>query len=421
MTKKIEKEKILLAQSKLINDFVNSLTMDTKEQYRQVVNALAVDDAYTTNKTRNFIESWLKTREKQEKLDLIEALKNDKEKYNWNDNGKKSYSTYLNSFIEYLENNIDTVYNISETDIIETSKDEQIYFPSVLYTKFKSRLRCQDRTSGDKIWLPLRFIGKLYTLKDGRNKSRFSIWLDSLVDGIYVHYKDEDNNIKIIKSKCFKNGKLLLKFKVHQEEGSNDKFDVYVGIMKKSRYEEYRAYTPTGKGNKKVPMVVKSISEIDIDHIKPIDQTLRDLEKKLPELKKVSDYYKGIQEEECNENDAAKELIERINLDKLYKELKKISNDGLLRLMDSKYNSCKSNGDTFQSIMKCSKGDSIEYWGIIEKEEVILNENNQRVYLMQKMTNTLDTNENVFQVKIELPKGDEIKGSKNLEKIIDYI
>jgi hypothetical protein len=39
--------------------------------------------------------------------------------------------------------------------------------------------------------------------------------------------------------------------------------------------------------------------------------------------------------------------------------------------MSSKYNSKKSNGETFQSIIKCS--DTV-YWGIVEKEEEIKDE-----------------------------------------------
>ena len=40
---------------------------------------------------------------------------------------------------------------------------------------------------------------------------------------------------------------------------------------------------------------------------------------------------------------------------------------------------------------------------------------------MQKLTNTLDKEENVFLVKKEVPKGDEIKDCKELKKIVDYI
>ena len=421
MAKKIEKEIILYAQSELINSFINTLNFNTKEQYRQVVNALALDDVYTKQETKNFIKYLFETPKREDKLKLIDSLIEDKENYKWNGNGKKSYSTYLNRFIKFLKQNIDIVTEIEQKYKITQDK-ELIFSQSVLYTKFKSRLRCQDRTSGDKIWLPLRFISKLYSIakKNGDiQKNLFLEWLDSLVDDIYVQYfSEETNTIKSVNFKEKKGKNIALVLKIKDEK--KGLYDVYVRISNKKSYTEFPAYTPTGKGNKKEPMCVKGISEIDIDHIKPIDQTLRDYEKDLNELKKVSDYYKGIHDlENIDLNNAAKALLSdiQLDLDKLYDELKKIKYDGILRLMSSKYNSKKSNGETFQSIIKCS--DTV-YWGIVEKEEEIKDEDENRVYLMQKLTNTLN-DENGFRVKKTLPQGTEIKDRKDLIEIINYI
>jgi chromosomal replication initiation ATPase DnaA len=73
MTKKIEKEIILYAQSELINSFINTLNFNTKEQYRQVVNALALDDVYTKQETKNFIKYLFETPKREDKLKLIDS------------------------------------------------------------------------------------------------------------------------------------------------------------------------------------------------------------------------------------------------------------------------------------------------------------------------------------------------------------
>ena len=290
----------------------------------------------------------------------------------------------------------------------------EIYLYSQLCTKFKSRLRCQDRTSGDKIWLPLRFIGKIYSrdTKDwnknnpkNKKDNPFSKWLDSLVKGIYIHYIDDEKYCSV----SFKEEVALL----FDSEG---KVKVWLGD------KQYPALTPTGKGNEKVPMEnVKSISEIDIDHVKSIDQTLRDLDSRnlLPTLKKVSDKYKKIQEEdEPNEEVAIDELLaDGLELDKLRSELDKISSDGLLRLMDSKYNSKKSNGDTFQRIIK----DGEKYYGILE--EGIFSQNGD-IEKEKEETFTLyqDLHEKgIMRITSKTIKGVEVKGKEGLKKIIDLI
>ena len=285
----------------------------------------------------------------------------------------------------------------------------EIYLYSQLCTKFKSRLRCQDRTSGDKIWLPLRFIGKIYSRytkkwnkehPDDKRTNLFSEWLDNLVKGIYIHYIDDGKYCSV----PFKEEVALL-------FDSERKVKVWLGD------KQYPALTPTGKGNEKVPMKdVQSISEIDIDHVKSIDQTLRGLGDQLPILKRVSDKYKKIQEEdEPNEEVAINELLAaKLDLEQLRAELDKISSDGLLRLMDSKYNSKKSNGDTFKRIIK----EGNEYYGILE--EGIFSQNGD---IEKEETFTLyqDLHEKgIMRITSNKIYGEEVKGTE-LKSIIDLI
>lgn len=340
---------------------------------------------------------------------------------------EQNIQSYVKKFLEFIKevcSEESKVWNKEYTspkltpaqNAVLTGNCGEIYLYSQLCTKFKSRLRCQDRTSGDKIWLPLRFIGKTYSQYTKKwNKEHpkdkitnlFSEWLDNLLRGIFVHYQDKNGKI------CSTDFSDAIALRIH---------DGAVYVWKADNGDPLPALTPTGKGNEKVPMEnVKSISEIDIDHVKSIDQTLRDLDSKnlLPTLKKVSDKYKKIQEEdEPNEEIAIDELLaDGLELDKLRSELDKISSDGLLRLMDSKYNSKKSNGDTFQRIIK----DGEKYYGILE--EGIFSQNGD-IEKEKEETFTLyqDLHEKgIMRIKSGKIKGVEVKGKEELEKIIDLI
>jgi hypothetical protein len=96
-------------------------------------------------------------------------------------------------------------------------------------------------------------------------------------------------------------------------------------------------------------------------------------------------------------------------------DLELIRIDSLLRLMDSKYNSQKSNGETFQKIIKKSE---TEYVGILECEEKICDDNGQRVYYYQKLTNCKE--QNSFRVTTD---GKILDGQvvEKLEEIIDFL
>lgn len=437
-TNKENEANIKKAQVALINSFVYSLKnkhgkeLRSKDQYRNVVNALNTEEIFGPWKGANFLDllirliyfghfkNWDKVEEivRIMKTRLYEFKKEEGRSSEY----KKSYKTYLNRFFDFLLNeecqkelsveleslDLKIKMNAAARAAFEAFKESnkgsndviyEVYLYSALRTKFKSRLRCQDRTSGDKIWLPLRFIAKLYSIakKEGKiDTNYFSNWLDNLFGGICVHYID-DNTPKV--SHLTFNENLSLVFRKKKNE---ECYDVFVWLMKsdkKGDYEEYRVLTPTGKGNQKVPMKVKSITEIDIDHVKSIDATLREKEGELTELKKVSDFYKDmIEEDEYDENKKAKELYkecedEKLDLSKLYGNLEAIRNDGLLRLMDSKYNSQKSNGETFKEIRKIADN---KYIGIIEEGIKMDNyPNGNSMTLYQELTDVLSQTGNL--------------------------
>lgn len=199
------------------------------------------------------------------------------------------------------------------------------------------------------------------------------------------------------------------------QKNGKDKYDVYV--IWSSNGDRRRVYTPTGNGNEKVPMTVKDISQIDIDHVKPIDQTLRDLgdKKKLPNLERVSDQYKSMLEafsqegadESKVENKTLKDL-EDVDINALYNELELIRKDGLLRLMSSSYNQRKSNSSAYTSIIKNKKDG---YLGLLG--EAIMDDNDEPLYLYQKLSES-----NKTRATTTKPKGRKQAMSKAL---IDYI
>lgn len=221
--------------------------------------------------------------------------------------------------------------------------------PSVK-TKMKTSLKNQSRISGSKTWLPLIVLRKLY--KDCFKSQEFEKWIDDIY-----------NKIRII---------------IFDNTGSVTKHifvkDVdYIGICRSgdvvALYNNcwVQVMTPTGYLNTKCNMqIFGDIGDISIDHITPIDRTLRSLA--LPQLNKISDFVKEVKYNNPNlkgkqlENESVN-IIKRsctikryiikvvkasgksvsINLNSLKKELDSISNDSHYRLMSRNINSGKSN------------------------------------------------------------------------------
>jgi len=437
---KTQNELLKKAQNELLDKFVSYKSQkapNSFEEYRQVINALNIlCSVNCKNSIRNFLDLLPKVIGKKDKdnkdrfNNLLSELSEANSNYNWG-SSKKSYKTYINQFILFCKNEkselgkVDSLakLNINAADEAAFNNEGgQIYLRGALFTKFKSRLRCQDRTSGDKIWLPLRFIAKLFSLekKDKKQKeNRFSSWLDNLTSNIYVHYID-NNTIKSIKIND--DNFLALKF----EHNNDETFKVNVRLSYEENdngYLDYPVYTPTGKGNLKEQMVVKDISEIDIDHVKSIDQTLREKESNLNVLKEVSDFYKELQaQDNPDENKGAKEFFEELNnkgkLDGLLNDLRMISNDGVLRLMDSKYNSQKSNGETFQGIYMRKDG---SYYGVIETGITKKGEDGTFFTLYQELTDDLNKTGSLT-IDNEDNLGSTIDDKiSDLEKIINLI
>ena len=414
---------------------------DTIEQYKmRVPNAhdIISKTGYASEAEKYFLyllPIMIVNGDKDKIIKLLKLIRSSAEIHNWG--SKRSYKCYITTFIDYLEKIIRNKKNFEELSnqlaITENYQNDlnipEIYFHGELEDNFCWRLDSQNRTSGDKIWLPLKFIKQIFVINGKEYKNKYDKWIKSLFDNIYVHYiYNDNNNTKKIGSK-----KLKEKVFIELEINSNGK-DVWLLVPKENK--KYRVLTPTGKGNGKEPMTVDKFKQIAIDHVKSIDKILRDLEKdnKLKMLSLVSEKYKELAKEKNKKKistkylkTAAYDLKDSIIIDELYKELKRIKKAGPLRLMKSEYNSQKSNNETFDIYQK--KGSDDEYIGILGKKIKIGNNLSKSILpnldltLYQKLNDDLD-NAGVFYIDYideDSLSNDYAPYTGKLDTIINYI
>ena len=421
----------------LLDAFENSMCKDanqkSRSQYRSVINALGKDEVFETDAEKNFLTLVIKliaNNREDECIKLIGLLRYSVCVYNWG--SLRSYETYCNKFTDFLEKLLSsgaaskksikkkiasacTTPTLSDTEeswLKTAFAKRTVFLHEQLMTKFMGRLRRQDRISGNKVWLPLSYIAKLYK-KAGKTKE-FTDWLRKLAEGIFVHYEDDNKEIKSVQ---FKAQQVFLVFeKKKKTDGTYDSdgtYDVKVALSASNKC--YTAYTPTGEGNTKVPMIVKDISDIAIDHVKPIDLTLRELDDKgrIPNLKMVSESFKDMmgrpeKTDKDIEDESLDLLYNNVDISKLTDELNLIRTDGVLRLMVSEYNGKKSNSTAYDKIIKI-KGKE-EYLGLLG--EALLDD--ETIYLYQR----LNERNAKTRASREEPKGTKVKISKKIINLI---
>lgn len=416
----------------LLDAFENSMCKDanqkSRSQYRSVINALGKDEVFETDAEKNFLTLVIKliaNNREDECIKLIGLLRYSVCVYNWG--SLRSYETYCNKFADFLEKLLSseaaskksikkkiasacTTPKLSDTEeswLKTAFANRTVFLHEQLMTKFMGRLRRQDRISGNKVWLPLSYIAKLYK-KAGKTKE-FTDWLRKLAEGIFVHYEDDNKEIKSVQ---FEKKQVFLVFEKN-EENSDGIYNVKVALSASNKC--YTAYTPTGDGNTKVPMIVKDISDIAIDHVKPIDLTLKELGDKgrIPNLKMVSESFRDMigrpeKADKDIEDESLDQLYNNVDINKLTDELNLIRTDGVLRLMVSEYNGKKSNSTAYDKIIKI-KGKE-EYLGL--QGEALLDD--ETIYLYQR----LNERDAKTRASREEPKGTKVKISKKIINLI---
>ncbi len=222
----------------------------------------------------------------------------------------------------------------------------------------KSRLRTQSRLSGNKTWLPLRFIGKI----DSKLRKNY-------VDKIYEELKIIiiDGNRYEHKPVC-KIDKLILS---PNDNGSYDVYCIYEG-------KRYRVGTPIGYLNKKEQMRVNDVNDIVIDHVTPIDKTLSNLE--LSELVKISEIVKDVKRKDFGRKGSTleteayrsyKEQKKKIDSNNLQNDLDDIVKDSHYRLVSASMNIQKSNLIDYKEIYKVNNDYYAEIAEINKDKDVI--------------------------------------------------
>lgn len=416
----------------LLDAFENSMCKDanqkSRSQYRSVINALGKDEVFKTDAEKNFLTLVIKliaNNREDECIKLIGLLRYSVCVYNWG--SLRSYETYCNKFTDFLEKLLSseaaskksikkkiasacTTPTLSDTEeswLKTAFAKRTLFLHEQLMTKFMGRLRRQDRISGNKVWLPLSYIAKLYK-KAGKTKE-FTNWLRKLAEGIFVHYEDDNKEIKSVQ---FEKKQVFLVFEKN-EENSDGTYNVKVALSASNKC--YTAYTPTGDGNTKVPMIVKDISDIAIDHVKPIDLTLKELGDKgrIPNLKMVSESFRDMmgrpeKADKDIEDESLDQLYNNVDISKLTDELNLIRTDGVLRLMVSEYNGKKSNSTAYDKIIKI-KGKE-EYLGLLGKALL----DDETIYLYQRL---YERNAKT-RASREEPKGTKVKISKKIINLI---
>lgn len=421
----------------LLDAFENSMCKDanqkSRSQYRSVINALGKDEVFETDAEKNFLTLVIKliaNNREDECIKLIGLLRYSVCVYNWG--SLRSYETYCNKFTDFLEKLLSseaaskksikkkiasacTTPTLSDTEeswLKTAFAKRTVFLHEQLMTKFMGRLRRQDRISGNKVWLPLSYIAKLYK-KAGKTKE-FTDWLRKLAEGIFVHYEDDNKEIKSVQ---FKAQQVFLVFeKKKKTDGTYDSDGTYeVKVALSASNKCYTAYTPTGEGNTKVPMIVKDVSDIAIDHVKPIDLTLKELGDKgrIPNLKMVSDSFRDMmgrpeKADKDIEDESLDQLYNNVDISKLTDELNLIRTDGVLRLMTSEYNGKKSNSTAYDKIIKI-KGKE-EYLGLLGKALL----DDETIYLYQR----LNERDAKTRASREEPKGTKVKISKKIINLI---
>ena len=269
-------------------------------------------------------------------------------------NGRSAFRKFIEFILWYsvsVKANLQSVANtVPAARVVKTrpSKSFQnrmgwkIYGQKDILDIIKSRLGTQDRVSGNKIWLPIRVIKKV-------PKLWFDDWCREIIKDtkVLVGYNKEE----IVMLNQVEELRLKLEFQT--------KFSVWVVVGQK----EHRVYTRTKKGSI-VPLFVTELAEITLDHIKSIDETLRDLENanSLSELSKVSSIAKLFcKATKCKAKGRGKEIAKdmswhnnqvisrkvgnsvAIDLDELLREMDLIRKDTDYELMHGRENSSKGN------------------------------------------------------------------------------
>ena len=254
----------------------------------------------------------------------------------------------LTTILKDLDSRI-VYYYVKNSDILNNGLKLSVNKKSKynLWKIFDNRLGSQNRLSGNKTWLSLDLIKAI-------SPNIFKKYTDTINSNTIVYYKDASGNICHVK--CEDIWCLVL-------ERSSINPSNYLIYVSTKDYKTYRVLSPTAISGVKKDLSVSGIDKIAIDHVMPIDQSLRDLTDlgKIPTLCELSKYLQSAKNAliskmrtGISDRAIAKEAKNQMKIvghciddKKLANEMNLVLLDSWYRLMDSYENGKKSNNLEF--------------------------------------------------------------------------
>ncbi len=224
-----------------------------------------------------------------------------------------------------------------------SSSESQNFGQSVIRNKLHKRIKTWSRLSGNKVWLPLRVIRRL-------DNDLLKYFANEVYKKIEVICLDDNENITL------KNVSEIGEITICPSKP----------VKCKIKDVEYTIKTPTGYLNETADMIINDFNEITIDHINPIDKTLK--EKKFKTLSNISDFVQKIKEENnLSINNVERKAAEIINIKldmaALKEDLNTIINDSPYLLTTASSNMKKSNVIDYKKFFTDKKKQ--KYYGYI--------------------------------------------------------
>jgi len=226
---------------------------------------------------------------------------------------------------ESIESEDDTINIFTETENIIPDSNNALFFSKDDLTKnFSLRIKTQDRFY-EKIFFPIRFITRVFSLRN--QNAAYRKWLSDLLDSIIIFLENGQTTFSEIKSLCINNGQVSVNL-----EGSNK-----------------IVYTKLSDNKSLMPFEIDKLKEISIDHSFSLFEVLNSNLESLPTIidisKKLKDHIpdKVTYANLCqvSHSDILNDYIDKINTDSLLKELYIISSKTNLQLMDRSQNTSK--------------------------------------------------------------------------------
>lgn len=256
-----------------------------------------------------------------------------------------------------------------------------------LRTVILRRLRTQSRMSGNgtqKPWLPLRFLNKINSSKNP-NSSITSVFIQTIYDRLHI----------IVDNSPISISKPIPVNKIDRLEIDNNG-NVFCYVQGSSNC--YKVLTSTVL-NRKVPMIINppvskedALRQIAIDHVTPIDKTLKDFNSNLTQLHVITQHINnwkvtnGITTsgQTLDQKAATSCSLPYVNITALENELSLIAGDSHYRLISANNNLSKSNLLEYKEIYKINPS---QYLAVVEDNNV-LDQNGNPAVIYQKLDNT---------------------------------